>query len=114
MSNFIILSAALCENAHEYTYRVCTDRIDWMADRHEKTDKRYTVVSVNGTELHVEEPVHVILDYIKDPEMPLVALDQIDYHPSHAEYIDKYGEEEGKRRYFETMHYPARHFVPKK
>ena len=115
MSHFIILTRRLDSNIPASTYRIRADRIDWMVQCYPTdTEGFHTRIGVNGTELHVEEPVHVILDYIKDPDAPLQAEGQYERNPNHAEYIEKYGEEEGKRRYFETLHYPARHFVPKK
>jgi len=79
-----------------------------MADFHH-TDKEgfYTLVSVNGKEIRVEEPVHVILTYIKNPDAPHLPIDQIERNPCCSEYEKKYGKEEGRRRYMELMHYPG-------
>ena len=115
MSKFIILSSAVHSRRHECcTYRVNPDRIDWMADVHDAEDKYYTVVSVNGVELHVDEPTHIILDYIEDPDRPLIAEQDWKRHPDMSDYIEKFGDsEETRQRYCKDMHYPARHYTPK-
>ena len=107
MSHYIILTAAHCEDLPECTFRVRADRIDWMSDRHTREDKYYTAVSVNGTELHVEEPVHVILTYIKNPGAPLQSEETYVRNPFFLDYEKKYGKEEGRRRFAEVMHYPC-------
>ena len=106
MSHFIFLTAPFGDSL-TCAYRVRADHIDWMSDRRSGSAMPHTVVSVNGTELKVEEPAHVILTYIKDPEAPLVGLDEIDYKPCPFEYKEKYGDEEGLKRYFEVMHIPT-------
>jgi len=104
MSHYIILTAAPSVNVEECTYRVRADRIDWMADRNRHT----TVVSVNGTELFVEEPCHIILNYIKNPDAPIQNEDSYERDPCILDYKKRYGNEEGHRRYCKYMHIPMR------
>ena len=107
MSHFIILTASMKVDAPECTYRIRADRIDWMADRHTASPMSHTVVSVNGTELQVEEPVHVILTYIKDPTAPILGEDQYERNPNVHEYMKKHGDKEGIKRYLEVLHCPG-------
>jgi len=106
MSHYIILTAPIGQNASEITYRVRADRIDWMADR--RTPYYHTVVSVNGTELMVEEPVHIILTYIKDPNALLKSERDFGWgrDTKESDYEEKYGKKEGTQRYLEDFHIP--------
>jgi len=106
MSHYIILTALTEQNLPEITYRVRADRIDWMADR--RTPYYHTVVSVNGTELQVEEPAHVILTYIKNPNAPLKSERDFGWSrdTKESDYEEKYGKKEGTRRYCEDFHMP--------
>jgi len=106
MSHYIILTAPHALNLSEITYRVRADRIDWMADR--RKPFYHTVVSINGTELQVEEPVHIILTYIKDPYALLKSEQDFGWSrdTSFLDYEKKYGEKEGNRRYLRDFHIP--------
>jgi hypothetical protein len=107
MSHFIILSSPPHLNTDEITYRIRADRIDWIASTHGPE----TVVSVNGKEFRVMEPAHVILDYIKNPDAPLIMEDEWEHAPTIFSYEKKYGKKEGKRRYLKDMHIPHKENV---
>jgi hypothetical protein len=101
------LTALKKPDVTEVCYRIRADRIDWMTDRDE-----YVVVSVNGKELHVEEPIHVILEYIKNPYAPLKPKKEYERCPQYSDYAEKYGADEGLRRFHELMHYPPPGYYP--
>jgi hypothetical protein len=109
MSHFIILTRAIKRKAEDnvptHHYRIRADRIDWIAQCYPTdTETFYTKIGVNGIELHVEEPAHVILDYIKDPHAPLLGEEQYERNPNILDYQKKYGDEEGWKRFKEVMH----------
>ena len=105
MSHFIRLNTSLTQVKDGCSYLIRADRIDWIAERGGETPDHHTVVCVNGKELLVEEPEHLILRYIKDPRAPIVPVDEFIYNPTIFKYEKKYGEVEGRRRYSEDMHY---------
>ena len=69
-----------------------------------ETQGRYTAICVDGKELHVEEPPHVILTYIKDPIAKMIPEVDYEYFPCLINYKNKLGAEEGLRQYNEVMH----------
>jgi hypothetical protein len=78
MSHFILLTAVY--NSEEegltnaiLTYRIRADRIDWVAEREPQGKLRHSVVSVNGKEILVQEPVGEILQHIEDYTLPYLA-----------------------------------------
>ena len=78
MSHFILLTAVY--NSEDeglanaiLTYRIRADRIDWVAEREPQGHFRHSVVSVNGKEILVMEPVGEILQHIEDYTLPYLA-----------------------------------------
>jgi hypothetical protein len=58
---------------------------------------------VNGTEIKVKEPPHIILDYMEDPTKPWKLFERTD-SPNFIAICEKEGGAEGNRRFRAAMH----------
>jgi hypothetical protein len=107
-SHFIFLTAQYGKAA-TCSYRVRADRIDWIAKCNAFSPDQHTIVSVNGTALKVEEPPHLILEYIENPARPIIDADKQEDLDS-IELHRKYGGFEGSKRYLKAskLPYPIR------
>ena len=107
MSHFIFLTEARHLDRGYTTFRVRADRITWIAERYPYCEQRHTVVCVDGLELQVEEPAHIVMTYIKDPNAPIFSPQYYEHYPCPVEFKQKHGDKEGRRLYDKVMHYPG-------